>query len=153
MPSRTLSGRRIHEHDVCLISLSRAVPVQRLRHQVQEGGAARGGDGGHGPSSGRVRLRRAAGAVRVRAGREAGARRRALLRRGGVPVRRRRRRGRRRGAVPRVAAERCRAGSGAGARVRGLAGAGGEEDVRALLSSSPNGFGLFHFFLSNKIQS
>jgi hypothetical protein len=110
-------------------SVSRAVPVQCLRHQVQEGGAARGGDSGHGPSR-RVRLRRAAGRA-VRAGREAGARRRALLRRGGVPVRRRRRRGRRgRGAVPRVAAERRRAGAGAGARVRGLAGAGGPVPVQ-----------------------
>jgi hypothetical protein len=83
----------------------RAVPVQRLRHPVQEGGAARRGDGGHGERRRRVRLQRAA--VRVRQG-------------GGVARRRRVGRARQR-AVPRLAGQRRRAGPGFGARRR-LAG-------------------------------
>ena len=105
-----------------LLPLSRAVHVQRLWHRVQ-GGAAHGGHG----RSRHVWLRRAAGAAQVRAGREAGAQRRAQLRRGEVPVRRRRRRMRtpRRGAVPCAAAEHRRAGAGACACFRvGLERAG-----------------------------
>ena len=122
--------------DAYLLSVMHAVPVQRLRHQVQEGGAARGGDGdgGHGP--GRVRLLRAAGAVRRGGGggsRKCGARALRRLRGAGVPVRRRwRRRGRRGRAapVPRVAPRRRRAG-GAGGRVRrGLAGADDQVPVQ-----------------------
>jgi hypothetical protein len=73
-----------------------AVPVQRLRHPIQEGGAARRGDG----ERRRVPLR-----VRG-SGRQ------------GVPVLRRRRRGRQR-AVPRVAAQRRRAGPGVRRRLAG----------------------------------
>jgi hypothetical protein len=89
----------------------RAVPVQRLRHPVQEGGAARRGDGGRGERR-RVRLQRAA--VRVRP------------RRGRVPGRHR--------AVARLAGERRRAGPGAGVRRRRLAGA--DQLVQVQLVSS-----------------
>lgn len=107
--------------DIAAVVRFSAVAVQRVRDQVQEGGAARGGDDDDGRRRRRMRLHHRAAWTRVDRGQ--GGARRDDVRRGDVTVRRRRRRrrGRERG-VSRLAAQRRPTG-GDGDGVLGVAGA------------------------------
>lgn len=107
--------------DIAAVVRFSAVAVQRVRDQVQEGGAARGGDDDDGRRRRRMRLHHRAAWTRVDRGQ--GGARRDDVRRGDVTVRRRRRRRRGRGrGVSRLAAQRRPTG-GDGDGVLGVAGA------------------------------